>query len=124
MHGPTSAIAIAVAIAAASGGASAMTTADKPVACRVVDAGKLARGSGGAAGLCRAIEAAAARQHAAFAVEVRVKSPSALVATVRTKDGRTLPELNLAVSDGTLSPRMVQRFAAAIAAQAAGAAKR
>ena len=126
MHRNSGAIAIGIAIAMASGSACAMSPAGKTVACRVVDGAKLPQGSGGAGALCRAVEAAAARQvpAAAFAVEVRVVSRSALVAAVRMTDGRKLPELNLAVSDAPLNARAIQRFAAAIAGQAAGAAKR
>ena len=53
-----------------------------------------------------------------YRVEVRVLSPSRLSA-IMTVDGRRLPAQNLAVSDGTIGPAQLRRFAEALAASAA-----
>jgi len=85
--------------------------------CKVVGASELPAEAGGADAICAAI-GDAARTRApgvSFAVEIRVLSASALAAVVRLEDGRTLPELKMAVSDRQLNPGSIGRFAAAIA---------
>jgi hypothetical protein len=84
--------------------------------CSVEGAERLPSASGGAEALCAEIEAATAGLPAT-AISVRVVSASALAASV-TVDGRTLPEIKMARSDGTLDRRAFKRFAEAIAASA------
>ena len=94
-----------------------------PQRCVVVDAGKLPAEAGDAKSLCAAIEAAAERQApgARYSVEVRVLSPASIAANVRLSDGKMLPEQRIAVSDGQLKRRSIDRFAEALAAVIAGA---
>lgn len=86
------------------------------LSCRVVDAGKLPPESGGADTLCDVIRKAAAAQELddGFAVEVRVLSPAALVATVTSPDGRRLPDQRMASSDRELRKSSFERFAEAL----------
>ena len=119
-------LAIALAITSVSGSACGMTTPpSKPGLCRVVGGEKLPAGSGGSGALCAAIERAMAARvpGTAHRVEVRVLSPSRLAATLTTGDGRRLPELNHAISDRALNRGSVERFAEAIAAEFAKAAR-
>jgi hypothetical protein len=90
--------------------------------CRVVDGGKLPPASGGAAALCAAIERAMA-EHApgvAVSAEVQVLSSSRLSAVV-IANGRTLPAQNFARMDRELDGSAFERFAEALAAEAAKA---
>lgn len=91
--------------------------------CSVTGADKLPAEVGGDA-ICAAIRAAARERAlgAVFAVDVRVYSASSIAATVRFKDGRTLPEQKMAVSDRPLNRGSIERFAAAIAGAVAGSA--
>lgn len=86
--------------------------------CSVEGGERLPAESGGAKALCDEIEAATAGLPAATAISVRVMSASALAASV-TIEGRTMPEIKMARSDGTLDRRAFKRFAGAIAASAA-----
>lgn len=85
--------------------------------CIVSGADKLTADIGGAGAICSAIRAAAGEKSpgTAFVVEVRVESASAIAARITVKDGRTLPEQKMAVSDRPLNPASIERFAAAIA---------
>ena len=87
--------------------------------CRVIGSEKLPPAAGGADALCRSIEAAASARvrDLGYKVEVRVLSTSRLAAKLTTADGRTLPEINHAISDSTLTGKSVERFAQAIAAE-------
>jgi hypothetical protein len=114
----------ALTLAAASGSACAMTNASvTPEQCRIVDAGKLPAEAGDAKSFCAAIVAAAERQApgAPYSVEVHVLSPSSLAATVRLANGKQLPEQRMAVSDGELRKRSLDRFADALGAAIAAA---
>lgn len=84
--------------------------------CHVVGGEKLPASTGGAAGICAAVERAMASSAPTvkYEVEVRVLSASALSATIMAK-GKTLPKQDFAVSDRNLNPRAIQRFAEAIA---------
>lgn len=97
--------------------------AESPV-CVVSGADKLPAEVGGGDAICAAIRTAAGARApgAAFAVEVRVESASSLAAQVRLKDGRSLPEQKMEVSDRQLNPRSIERFAAAVAEAVAGSA--
>lgn len=102
----------------AMGQASATTST-----CRISGAAKLPAEIGGSKALCAAIDAAA-RRHAPgarFTVDVRVMSPSMLAAVVTLSNGRKLAEQKIAVSDGALKRRSIERFADAIALQVAAA---
>ena len=92
--------------------------------CRVVDAGKLPKGSGGAAALCSAVERgiAARAAGAEFNAEIRVLSASRLAAVV-TANGRVLPEQNFATMDKDLDAHSFERFAAALGEQIAKAGR-
>jgi hypothetical protein len=84
--------------------------------CRVIGGEKLPASTGGAAGICAAIEKAVAT-HAPtvpYSAEVRVLSKSALAAKL-VANGRNLPEQNLAVSDRDLSAGSIERFARSLA---------
>lgn len=99
-----------------------MTQPDtRPEPCRVVGGDKLPAEVGGGKAICGAIQSAARSQApgVSFTVEVVILSPSALAATVRLADGRTLPERRMAVSDRLLNSASIGRFAAAIAAEIA-----
>lgn len=113
-------------IAAAAGIAAcapAMSTPASP--CRVTGGEKLPPDSGGAAGICAAVERAIAATAPTLqvSVEVRVLSNSALSASIVT-NGRKLPDQNFAISDRALNRGAIERFAQAIAQAAKdGAAK-
>jgi hypothetical protein len=111
--------------AAMPAGAGAMSSSGAPLGhCRVVAGGKLLAGSGGADALCaeieRAVAAAAPRAH--YSAEIRAMPRARLSATL-VVDGRTLPEQNFALMDRELGPDSMRRFAAALAAEVAKAAK-
>jgi hypothetical protein len=95
-----------------------------PARCHVVADEKLAAGSGGAGAICNAVEKAiaAAAPNAHYSAQVTVLSPSRLSASLIV-DGRTLPEQKFAVMDRGLNPASIQRFAQALAAEVAKAAK-
>lgn len=94
-----------------------------PVHCHVVGADKLPAASGGSKALCAAIVQAAAADapNSRFSVEVRVLGRSRLAATLTTADGRKLPEQRFAVSDRELGKSSFERFARALAGEAAKA---
>lgn len=88
--------------------------------CTVVDGGKLPPDSGGAAALCGAVERAVSARApgVAYSAEIRVLSPSRLVASL-TRDGRKLPDQNFASMDRDLTAASFERFAQALADQVA-----
>jgi hypothetical protein len=117
-------LAIASAITSVSGSACGMTRlSSKSEVCRVVGGEKLPTEVGGSDALCEAIERAIAARapNMGHRVEVRVLSPSRLVATLTTGDGQQLQDLNHAVSDRALTEGSVERFAEAIALELAKA---
>ncbi len=115
---------IALALASASGSACGMTNdVTQPERCRVIGGDKLPAEIGGAAGICAAIERAAAADApgADFSVEVRVLRPYMLAATVTMANGRVLPERKMAISDSKLRQSSVDRFAKTLAEEIAKA---
>ena len=96
------------------------------VDCRIVGGDSLPADSGGSDALCAAIREAAAEQAPGrrFSVEVTVKGPSMLAATVTTADGARLPEQKMAVSDRQLTRGSLERFAKALAGEVARAEAR
>lgn len=86
------------------------------VDCRVIGGEKLPAETGGPDALCAAITRAAAIGAPArrFSVEVRVLGNSSLAATLKTADGKTLPEQRFAISDRSLTKGSVDRFAKAL----------
>jgi hypothetical protein len=109
---------LALAAALVSTGACAMTSPPNGAQgqCRVIGGEKLPSGTGGAAGVCAAIEKAVATHapNVRYSAEVRVLSKSALAAKL-VADGRDLPEQNFAVSDRDLGAGSIERFARALA---------
>ena len=93
--------------------------------CTVIGAEKLPAEAGGGEAICQAIRSAAREKApgAAFTVEVEVLSASSLAARLSLKDGPTLPEQRMAVSDRQLNPGSIERFAAAIAVAVADGAE-
>ena len=115
---------VALAIASASGSACAMSPSTvESERCRVIGGDKLPPEIGGAAGICQAIDRAAAADApgVTFTVDVRVKSSRQLSASVTMADGRVLPERHLAISDSKIRKSSVDRFAKGIAAEIAKA---
>ena len=116
----------ALAMVSASGGACGMTrSTSEPVTCRVSGADKALADAGGPDALCEMIERAAKARApgVAFAVEVRAPTIYSLAASIRMADGRSLPELQLSISDRRFDCGSVERFAAAIADEAAKASR-
>lgn len=107
---------LAIALASAGGAACGMThSTAKSDRCRVLGGEKLPAAIGGEEQICAAIEAAAAGVPGeAYSVEVLVRSDYMLSAQVRMADGRSLPELKLAVSDRQLTRRSIERFATSV----------
>src|SRR5688572_10092599 len=102
MHGKVPGAVVAAALGCVSGSACAMSAAEqKPQPCRVIGGEKLPAESDGADALCGAIAAAAAEQAPgqSYSIEIRVLPRSRLSASVRTSDGRTLPEQGFASMD-------------------------
>ena len=94
--------------------------------CRVIGGEMLPPASGGADAICAAIEqvASARSPGVGYSVEVRVLSPSLLVATLTTVDGRKLPEQRYGAMDREFTRTSFQRFAESVAAALAGADQR
>jgi hypothetical protein len=87
-------------------------------ACTVTGPAKYVEEAGGTDALCQAVVAALAKAApGAHRVEVKLLSPSRMAAAVQLADGRTLPELRFAVSDGAIGAAVVRRFAQDIANQ-------
>jgi hypothetical protein len=101
-----------------TGGACAMNQkrGSSGYRCSVTGNEKMAEAAGGSAALCAEIGKALAEvRHADTAtVEIQVRR-SHLSATVKLADGRTLPEIGLAVSDAPLSGNAIKSFALQIA---------
>jgi hypothetical protein len=126
MRSTVTALLFLAASAAVPASMAAMSSAHGTHAhCRLVAGEKALAGLPGTSSLCAEIEkaVAAAAPHARYSAEVRALSPSRLSATL-VVDGRTLPEQNFAVSDRNLGPDSIRRFAQALSAEVAKAAKR
>jgi hypothetical protein len=122
MRDPFCTALLAATLVSVGGSACAMKQTSVPnVRCSVVGAELLPPASGGEEGLCRAIERALSNQAAGerFTVEVRVPRRDMLSASVVTSDGRRLPEFNTVISDSTLTPKALDRFASDLAEQVA-----
>jgi len=119
-------VAMTLSVASTSGSAYAMKmSSSEPARCRVVGGDKLPAGAGGEQAVCSAIERAVAAEAPgnSASIEVRVISAYSLAATIRTADGRTLPEQRMATMDRTLTKSSIQRFAQAIAAELAATSR-
>ena len=120
-------IVLSLATVSVAGSACAMNSSTPQlVDCRIVGGDNLPVDSGGSDALCAAIREAAAEQAPGrrFSVEVTVKGPSMLAATVTTADGARLPEQKMAVSDRQLTRNSLERFAKALAGEVARAEAR
>jgi hypothetical protein len=95
-----------------------------PVHCAVTGAEKLPAETGGPDALCSAIDRAVAGQAPGvrFTAQVKVISDSRMAAAL-VVNGKPLPEQNFAVMDRKLDQNSLRRFAEAIAAKVAKAAK-
>ena len=93
--------------------------------CRVVAGDKYLSGTVGSSALCAEIERAiaAAAPNARYSAEITALSPTRLTARL-TVNGKALPEHKFAVMDRHLGLDAVERFARALAAEVARAAKR
>ncbi len=92
--------------------------------CHVVGGEKLPASSGGPEAICAAIERAVAARapKARFKAEVKVVTPSLLVASL-VVNGRALPDQKFAVMDRKLGEASTRRFADALAAEVAKVTK-
>ena len=99
--------------------ACAMTAPAAPqVACTVEGSKHLPPETGGETALCGAIrQAVSDAGHSSARVQVIVRSPSQVSATVTLADGRSLPAVTTATADRNLSSRSVRMLADAISAQ-------
>lgn len=108
---------VAMALVSASGSACGMTSAaPRPDRCLVIGGDKLPAETGGAQQICASIEAAAAARApgVGYSVAVTVLTDFMLSAQVRMADGRSLPDMKMAVSDRKLNRRSIDRFANSI----------
>jgi len=106
------------AAVAASSGACAMNS-PAPGQCRIIDGEKLPAIVGKdtiCAEIARAMAKLAPAAH--YSVDVRVLTASRLSA-IMVVNGRTLPDHNVAVSDGNLRIGPIRRFAESLASEAA-----
>jgi hypothetical protein len=105
----------------ASSDAEATDTSNQ---CSVVAGEKLAATSAGAALLCSEVERAiaSAAPGASYRVQIKVLSPSRLVA-ILVVNGRTLPEQHFAITDRELNRGAIERFAHLLGLEVAKAAK-
>ena len=110
-------ITLLVAAAATPAGAGSMNTPH----CKVIGGNKLPAASGGQAALCSAVDRAFAAHAAgvAYNAEITVVSTSRLKAKV-IANGRTLPTQGFNSMDRPLANSSFERFAKALAEQAAG----
>ena len=104
-----------------------MNTSSRPmVECRVVGGEKLPADSGGSDAFCAAILRAAADQlpNLRFEVDVLVRGPSSMTATLTTADGTKLPEQTFSINDRGLTRKSLERFANGLVGELARAASR
>ena len=118
-------LATILAIAAStmpSTASSAMSEAPRP--CQVLGGEKLPASTGGASGICDAIERAIAAEAPSvnYSAEVRILSHSAMKATVHV-NGRQVADQQLSVMDRKLNASSIERFAKALAVEVAKASK-
>jgi hypothetical protein len=114
-----------LAAAATATGACAMSAPEHGNhGCAVIGAEKLPADVGGANALCAALENAIAAKAPGlrYSAELRVASPSALIANL-VVNGRKLPEQRFGVMDRNLNPGSIERFAQSLATLAAEANK-
>jgi hypothetical protein len=113
---------LVLGVASAPAGAHPMSA---HATCRVVAGDKHLSGSVSSSALCAEIQRAiaAAAPNARYSADVTALSPTRLAARL-TVNGKALPEHKFAVMDRDLGPDAVQRFARALAADVAKAAKR
>lgn len=92
--------------------------------CSVAGAEKLPKDTGGADGICAALDRAAAAKAPGvrYSAQFRVPSPSVLIASL-TVNGRKLPEQRFGVMDRNLNPGSIERFAQSLATLLAEASK-
>jgi len=118
MHRFNRGMLLAFAAAAVPSGALGMTVHPTESAgpCRVIGGEKLPPETGGAKGICTAIERAINERapNVRYSAEVRVLSTSSLAVDV-VADGHKLPEQKLAVMDRNLNSGSLERFARALA---------
>ena len=107
-------------LAASSGSACAMTTPKTALTCTVSGGDKLPSETGGPEALCKAIRAAAGDKGHGASVAVRIASAYSAAASVTLADGRTLPDVNVSISDRTLNRRSIEMLAQGVARQLAG----
>lgn len=96
------------------------------VECRVVGGEKLPADSGGSDAFCAAINRAAAAQapDLRFKVDVQVRGPSMLIATLTMANGAILPEQIFSISDRGLDKGSLERFANGLVGEVTRAASR
>ena len=113
-------ITILVATGMVPTAADAMSAGREQSHCHVIDGNKLPSASGGEAALCAAVKRAFSSRvpGIAYHAEIRVVSASRLAGNV-TVNGRRLPERKFASMDRPLAKSSFDRFAAALAQQAA-----
>ena len=116
--------ALAIALVPAGWSTPGMTHSVPPHAsCAVSHGEKLPAASGGATGLCAAIEQATAARGlaSAFSIRISVGPKSLLSAAITLADGRSLPPLRMVEMDRPIGPSTFDRFASAVADHIAGA---
>ena len=113
---------LAIAASTLPSTASAMSEAPRP--CQVLGGEKLPASTGGASGICDAIERAIAAEAPSvnYSAEVRILSHSAMKATVHV-NGRQVADQQLSVMDRKLNASSIERFAKALAVEVAKASK-
>jgi hypothetical protein len=113
---------LAIAASAVPSSASGMSEGPRP--CQVLGGEKLPASTGGASGICDAIEEAIAAEapNVNYRAEVRILSHSAMKATVHV-NGRQVADQQLSVMDRKLNASSIERFAKALAVEVAKASK-
>lgn len=118
-------ILLPLAAASIAGSACAMTASPNAlVDCQVIGGADLPAETGGPDAFCAAIKHAAVSRlpDVGFTVELRVRGPSALTATITTADGTVLPEQRFSISDRGLTRGSLERFAQRLVGEVARAA--
>jgi hypothetical protein len=115
------AVHVALALAGSSLAACAVTGASTAPRCSVTGTEMLRADAGGQQAICAEIDRAMTAAPPGTRVEVRIHSASFVSARTILSDGRTLPEMNTAVSDSTLGKSSFAMLARALAEQLAAA---